>query len=508
MPSNISAETATAITSLPFKATVDPGSASAHLWWKYTAQASDVYLNGFGWADDAGAYRPQLRVWRGSSPYALAQDTTLGTNHGDRVPVAFTAVAGETYWFDVSDANATEPLGAPLEFSVVTAPAAQASAGELFIPDDDSGFPGAILSPVTGEVRRFVTFPGAETADILPTGEILTYNFSAGLSLEIYDRAFRRTAHITGTPLSLLAHPLITCDHVEVFYIYDQQTRVVYTIGRDGSVGGTTWGPLPSGTHSIAVSRDGTVLYFIASITSGISRWDLVNDADLGVLSSTGVTGYSGVDDAFVFADGSFLYSYGKADGSRNFARRFAPDGTLIAEIELEHAANLFIDRMCLNSDERSFWVWYHYDPDFQRSRFSLYSMDGTLLRSFEQPQAPAGLVYVDTPVQNPTRWGHANSCPILVLRQPEIASLALLDDSIPCCPSPTKKPCQPSPGAPASPASRPLQTSTGPLLKSANTLPASGPTTPLDASYWERQCAGGGTVPTASDPVDSESWA
>ena len=179
-----------------------------------------------------------------------------------------------------------------------------------------------------------------------------------------------------------------------------------------------------------------------------------------------------------------------------NFARRLAPDGTIIADLELEASPSFFVDRMCLNSDERSFWVWNHYDPDFRTSRFSLYSMTGELLRSLEQPQAPAGRVYVDPPVVNPPTWGHANSCPILVLRQSE--SAVITDTSIPCCP-PAKpktkfgKQRNLSGSTPTgSPATRAPRGATGPITRPD--LPI-GEVNVLAPQTWSAECAGGGCV-------------
>lgn len=506
---NTTAETAISITSLPFSIRLDPPDASAHLWFRYTAQNADVMVGALAWADDAGAYRPRLRVWRGNSPSTLASDTNIGSAHVDRTPIEVAVNPGDTYWFAIEDANATEPLGAPLDFSLLPAPAGRATAGDLFIPDDDTGMPGALLSPFTGEVKRFARFPGAEAADVLQTGEILSYDFRVDVGLSIFDRSLQQIHHITGTPLSVLAHPLITTDHHETWYVLDPQSDTLYTVNRNGSVGGTTW-TLPNNAHSIAVSRDGTVLYYIVSLSTGIERWDLASDVALGAFAGTGVTGYSGVADAFVFADDSFLYSYTKSDGTRNFARRFAPDGTLIVEIEMEADPAYFVDRMCLGGDEQSFWTWFHFDPDFRRSKFSLYSMSGALLRTFEQPQSPAGFVYIDPPVQRPTRWGHANSCPILVLRQSEAP---VIDQSLPCCPEPPSKPKAPGAKpknltgsvATGSPSTRAPRGVTGPALRADLPL---GPVNIVSEQYWASDCEGGGDVPTAPDPTDSESWA
>lgn len=71
------------------------------------------------------------------------------------------------------------------------------------------------------------------------------------------------------------------------------------------------------------------------------------------------------------------------------------------------------------------------------------------------------------------------------------------VDASEPCCPCD----CPPSPGSPGgagpsgSPSSSPLPTHTGAILP------------PIDLSSWTPQCTGGGDVPSAADPTDSESW-
>jgi hypothetical protein len=68
-----------------------------------------------------------------------------------------------------------------------------------------------------------------------------------------------------------------------------------------------------------------------------------------------------------------------------------------------------------------------------------------------------------------------------------------LSEPSVPCC----EESCDCDDETPAGVASstQPLPSATGPILAA------------VDSLAWTPMCAGGGTVPTAADATDAESW-
>jgi hypothetical protein len=76
-------------------------------------------------------------------------------------------------------------------------------------------------------------------------------------------------------------------------------------------------------------------------------------------------------------------------------------------------------------------------------------------------------------------RFGHSDSCPVAVVPPALVVSPA----SLCCCP------CECGGGA-----GKPLPSAAGAALTSVS-------------EGWERECDGGGVVPSAADPTDSETW-
>lgn len=509
MPSNTSAASATLISSLPYSITVDPDNAAQHLWWKYVATADDVAIGLFAWADDAGAYRPKLHVWKGDTAGTINDDTPLAGFEAQRKPCVLPTFEGETYWFQVKDANATEPLGASLVFSVLPAPAARMRRGDYFIADDTGGdddyenwFPASVTSPATGDVTRIVRFPATEQADQLPTGEILTANWNSTDSNHLSLFAKTVTTRIADIP-SIRGDSIRGQGTLGVFYVLDHVSGIVYTVSRSGVVGGRTW--MPTGAFvGIAANADGTVLYYTTTSSAGspVKRWDLVNDIAMSDLPGSAVTGYGVSGDLLVMADDTLIVFYGGGSPADYFARRYSADGATV--LNTYSFGSQAPGRTNIGADRLSFGSFAHIAD--AASRFTRYDLSGTILEQYEQYQCNAGFFQFATPIADPPRFGHSQSCPLIILQQDETAR-RVVDDSVPCCEAECGCPPSPISSPTGSPSSAPIPTSAGPVLPPANTIPQTGAPTPLDPSYWDRLCAGAGTVPTASDPVDAESW-
>lgn len=505
MPSNTTASLATEIPSLPYSITVDPDNAAQDLWWKYTAQDGEIAIGLFAWADDAGAYRPTLQVWRGDNPVSIDTDTPLAGNKAQRKPCVLPVTPGDTYYIKIEDANATNPLGASLYFSALPAPATPAEEGDYFIPDDTGGaddntgwFPASITDPATGVVRRYAIFPAGEAADNVPTGEMLAANWNStdGNHLALYDYQFELIATVLG-----IEGGLIRGDGQSTFFVYDPGPDTVSTVSKAGVVGGTTW--IIGGAITICPNRAHTWLYYASSTLAGgsLKRWDLVNDVDLGAMTGTVIAGYGISKDVLVLADDTILVPYGKGTATVDYlVRRYAADGSGTV-LNTYNFGTVPIDRMNVAPDRASFVVYHHVSSGL--SRFThIRASDGVVLNTFDAYQCNAGFMQAPATLGAP-RFGHSQSCPFLVLQRDEQTVIAV-DESVPCCPCDCPPP---SPGPTGSPSSSPIPTHTGPILPPVNVLPESGGPTPIDPSYWDRLCAGAGTVPTAADPTDAENW-
>src|SRR5229473_703357 len=153
-PTNQTAATAIDIgTSLlpPFTTTqnVNFGGTTYTVWYQYTAQPGDVVINVFGFGDLI-AYSPVLSVF---SPDSVTAYLSLS---GLNVPLQFPVVVGNTYWFQFAS-NGGNVATAVLTLSARRAPKNSAPIGALFINDDTTGFPAAVLSAFDGTVLRFLT---------------------------------------------------------------------------------------------------------------------------------------------------------------------------------------------------------------------------------------------------------------------------------------------------------------------------------------------------------------
>jgi hypothetical protein len=221
----------------------------------------------------------------------------------------------------------------------------------------------------------------------------------------------------------------------------------------------------------------------------------------------SGIAGYN-AHDILVLADDTILVTYHTSSPDDVFVKRYNASGTTLNTYSFPTA---IMDptgppRLAYALEADHFWIWIHNQTDdlygishFKKVRVS----DGVIVVDRRQANFETGLYDGDETTDPVARFGISTSCPFFLTRD---VPIAVTDESLPCCesaPAPGAAkgcPCPPAvsasnPTGNTSPSAKPIETSTGGILP------------PVSAGAWTPLCAGGGTVPTAADATDAESW-
>lgn len=454
VPSNTTPETAIDVTSLlPYNATIaaadvqlaPTGSASYTptcdaarrnaLWYSYTAQPADIAIsflfdcNPQTFSD----YTPTFSIWTGTLP-TLTQylSTHYCATQSGVLWRQLVVTPGTTYYFLVTNANATTPLTAGLRTQFQKVTPTTAPLGSLLIPDDTVGFPGVILSKTNGTVLALKTFVACEVGASLPTGEqcVNDNDLAATADVVIYNSGLAQVARVSFTTGNVQN---ITSDHDATFYVLtnDGVTATLQTVSTLGVIGATTWSWLTAvAPHEIVVSLNGGILYYARTGDTTIRRWNLTTNLAMSDLASIGGTFRSGTNgDSFICADGSVIWTV--ADSASPFTvevRHYSAAGTLLhtLSIPVDAAVGVFAEFDHAGyADATTFWVWAHTGTgtgiaDTARSRYRrvLIADFSTVLEfgpvaTAADSYGPAGDVGVPFHI--------SNSCPLLVLQQPTV---------------------------------------------------------------------------------------
>jgi hypothetical protein len=445
-PTNQTMATAHEITSLPFSiihdltgATGDPTGDEFNLWYKVPAAlitaaiTTDRLLGARGYLTVAtpGPFvrtyiytDPPVGIY--GTPYLDAKSNTFGDG---RVQVPLDDVA-QDYYLHVYIEDFSPPPTYTITMEVYLSDENQAiPAGSLFINNDEPGFPAAALSTADGSILAFIEdIAAGETGDILPSG-IMALSDADANDIKIYnaDLTLRATVPLTGD--------LGSGNQVDTFYLRDP-SLVLHSFDADGNIGATTWGPFPTGSLLVAVSRDETIAYITNGLPNGtgfggiVHRWDLVNDVQLSDLAPafTSVNPFnlqqSGLSPGgiLVLADGTILVNYYRSNSADSRIRHYAPDGTLLHTYNFTAPSTWTgIDRIAHDptDDGLTFWTWVKGGgANFGRGRFERVRVsDGVALISVNSPEAQFG--YQQRPDGNVTTeaFSHPFSCPFLLLR-------------------------------------------------------------------------------------------
>jgi hypothetical protein len=504
---NLRPETATTI-AIPSVTTVAPQWNGAELWYKADPAGLDA-IAFFAGTTAAGTYDPYPEIWKDDGDGTWSG--YIGVTENNRRPFKVTITGADLLHFQIRDiTNSTSTPSADLQLTLAAPPTVtdfDALDGCLFIPEDhnvEGVVPPAVVYDADGNTVYVATnTPVSEAGATLNDGTFILEG--KDYILYLFERTFAAITTVAGLldNTSTQSTPAIGTERTQ-FYIAQYQAALsgaglwtVTAAGVASSLLATI--PVPSGAtneiNSIAPSRDNTILYYsFSKDANGIRRWDLVNDVDLTPLYA-GTAGYL-VHDIRVLDDGTIACAeYGNGTLTDRVLRHDT-SGTLLNTYSYA-APPAFIDHIQEAVGlPQAIWVWEQPDDGTDDTLRKARVSDGTVLKSFPRAQQNGGGGAVDVPLGDPapTFFGHANSCPLIVLRAPTTV-LTPYAPSEPCCAPPCLTEAQAAVlKKTGSLSAAPLSSATGPILPAVN-------------ADWTPQCTGGGTVPTAADPTDSESW-
>lgn len=432
-PTNIDFLSAADLGTLPASLTqqVDDSGSTYTVYYKYTAVPGENMIGFWGFGD-LSTYRPFVNVYTGD-PSAPTPWLPLNQITALNVPIQVYVVPGENYFFElVPNGNFTPSI---LTIDALTGPPPDASVptGSIFISDDSDGFPAAILDNGTALPIRFVApVVNGDFGDVLRSGIFLISDQLNG-AVTLYDNQLAEVVSIPnplypGSTRSIVMRGNVTSQ----FYIADPGVGAshakVGTISDTGAVGGTIWTLASAGILGLAPSPDETILYYTgagSTVASPVLRWDLLADAPLTDLVA-GIAGTTVGKDVLVLGDGTVLVSYrDQAPPNLWYVKRYDPTGALLNTYTFSDAkGNDF--RMCNALDDPvSFETWSKIDSvgggNGTSSRFDRIRVsDGAVtLSRGPVPQYEAGAYQPDQTATPLARFGHSNSCPLLIMQSP-----------------------------------------------------------------------------------------
>lgn len=241
-----------------------------------------------------------------------------------------------------------------------------------------------------------------------------------------------------------------------------------------------TWSTGETGSYSwtIAVTRDESYAYFSRGlhypgfdpgVVADIKRLNLSTLAvTTFVVASTAI----GSNSMFCLRDGTLMVAW--ADGT---IVHYATDASV-----LHTYTRAGINAITPGLTDSSFWVRYNTPPEPSEWAQEITIATGALLHNFALPTGSPPAAHAGNATS--TNWGITFAVVRVAIGTPPVAPgtppTPVLVNSDPCCN--TSKPGT----------DNPAPTAAGPVL------PGFG---------WTPRCAGGGTVPSASDLTDSENW-
>lgn len=410
-PTNVSAETATALAAAPSSATqtVDESGTTYTVWYRYTAQPTDVVISLFGFGD-LTTYTPTTTVWIGPAASPVAY---LGGVGGVNKPCQFPVDSGVTYYFKVQP-NGGNPSPASLTISVQASPVNIVPAGSLFVNDDTTGFPAMTVDASSGAVNGAVrAIVAGETGDLSNDGSVVLLNNDDGAALTVYTGGLA----LTGT-LAFNADRGVRLNPTSnTFYVAHGATHAVTTVTSAGVLGGTTWTVTGQNGPVAANTTDTILAYSKGGSGAAVSRWDLVNNVALTDLVA-GITGYF-IADILTAASGGFTVLYYKGTATTDaMVKHYSSTGTVLSTLALGTQGANTPKLAYADTSLETYWVWFHALTPAGFSTFKrVRQSDNTILTTLTVPEYEDG-VYKPAASATPTRFGVSQSCPFVMLRQ------------------------------------------------------------------------------------------
>lgn len=439
MATNVTPETAQAITALPFAVDVDPsgGADSTYtttcglayrtpLWYTYTPPAGVTAVGlGFQAANALLDYFPSLSIWTGSLG-SLTQHPHWCWSWSEltgEILVQLAVTPGTTYYLQFVNNLVSSPVTlSNLQFRMQAPDRQTVTTGSLFISNDTAGFPAVIVDPTTGNVLDVVGFSAFEQAAMLPNGRMLIARINTSDNTDAYELYTGNRTLITTITSPIVANQYefggVATDGTD-FYVSagvfaggGTNGATLYHISSGGTVGASWTLPAPAGNmNGMAVS--GTTVYWTieTSNQTAIRRFDLSSGSALSDLVATEAGGAKRGRDLEVTADGDLLSMH--FDGSSTYTvRRYnTSTGALEQTYGIGSTLNgsspprFRIDQ----NDPTAMWVMNFPSlgsSTYQRIRLS----DGTVLTSFTIGNRD------DRENDQDVMFAPSQSCPLMVI--------------------------------------------------------------------------------------------
>lgn len=493
-PTNISYETATVISNLPYSTTQDVNDAGVTKTVFYKLNLARSQMVGFWFFGDLATYKPRvtLVVDAGSANHPVAIN----------VPGQFWAVANTDYWFQVvSDTGDVSPAILTVAIEAFTEPASF-PAGSIIINDEAYDplvpHPAVVISGVDGSVLGFVApVVSGESGDALADGTFAFEDLSGATDDIVRVKIYTPSMHVVATvapshPQGSWEQTFIGSDGAETFFLgWNGASPAYRTMSKTGVLGTLVSTLAGSDLTGLAGSPDGTILYYAAfnGGTKSVRRWDIPGASQLSDLVVNLAT-YE-PKDIIVMADGTVVVEWSKNGGQTTQVRSYASDGTLLHTFD--HSAETWSTvRLARGEDDNTFLYWEKKPPgDPDRGDWRITELDpvsGATIATLTGENVFSRGTEAKAASLTPPRFGTPESCPLVVLRAPLLVTPTLpepgsqIDNSVPCCAD-----CSCADGT----------TPTG----------VTGPVPPPISGIWYRRCVGGGEVPSAADVVEPEDW-
>lgn len=361
------------IGTLPFAVTVDPLSASAEIWYKYTQETNQVI--GI-LCCNATAREAAVELYLGNNPASLS----LQTDEFNKRAFEWSVASGTDVYFKIFSSDYAS--GDTLTLSILPGPTDTIAAGDLLVLTDDTFtnlydgtykgfFPATWFVPSTGTVRHSsAAWPAAELGVSLTDGKfaiaaknvgtqarvLILYNAS---QVEVARATFTDTIRSLGTDLNATYYVLTS----PVF----ATAGTLYTVNTAGVTGGTTWtlavgnvGTVGAGGGGacMGVARDGSILYYPHSIVGGlVRRKDLPGNTDLSSFATPDATHIPG--DVLVQSDGTIVAVFYKSSVPKgNLVVHYNTSGTILNTIDFGSTVSIHHIVHDADDDAAYVWVW------------------------------------------------------------------------------------------------------------------------------------------------------
>ncbi len=432
MPTNISPATAIGLPTLPFCVTIAPADMNAApasgfvpdcqtprhtLWYSYVPTDDQTV---FGATVEDASFNACISVWSGPVGAPVQLDQVCGITG-----IQFNVTPGTTYYIALDGGIVT--VTEDITLCVLPPPDDPCPEGSILILNDILGFPATVISGDDGTMLKALALSTTEMGDNLPSGAFALMSqdpvtgfvtsvdlYASDLSLILQNTAaVDRANQVTTSP--------VRANRDDTFYLFARgngDPAVLSTMSGAGVVGPTTWTlPANSATsEAMCVNDDETIVYYTESkISTGtlhcfVHAYDLIGLAPLADLIDFGANTIA-LRDMFTLPSGNLLIPYKHTLTTVVQAAIVDPAGSVV-RTDTIGASLGSAARFALGVDYTTYESMHFLAPDTNPSRFQTFQIsDGTLLNTFDVLTWKPGSF---TPIFAP-----AQSCPLLILRQP-----------------------------------------------------------------------------------------